>query len=96
MVEMTEVANILRNATSQKSCLSWTKSEGEQAHSTDSPSHGLLWSISPTAHLLGAKTLFATHYHELTELEGKIRKREQLLYCGKGKGRRHRFPAQRS
>ena len=31
--------------------------------------------------LLGAKTLFATHYHELTELEGKLEQREQLLYC---------------
>ena len=34
--------------------------------------------------LLGAKTLFATHYHELTELEGKMQQCQQLLHRRQG------------
>ena len=41
--------------------------------------------ISDT-HLLGAKTLFATHYHELTELEGKIENVNNYCIAVKEKG----------
>ncbi len=69
MVEMTEVANILRNAT-QKSLLILDE-VGRGTSTYDGLS--IAWSV--IEHLtdqIRAKTLFATHYHELTELEGKL------------------------
>ena len=71
MVEMTEVANILRNAT--KNSLLILDEIGRGTSTFDGLS--IAWAViehiaSPK--ILGAKTLFATHYHELTELEGKI------------------------
>ncbi len=71
MVEMTEVANILRNAT-QKSLLILDEiGRGTSTFDGLSIAWAVIEHISNTK-LLGAKTLFATHYHELTELEGKI------------------------
>lgn len=71
MVEMTEVANILRNAT--KNSLLVLDEIGRGTSTFDGLS--IAWAVVEhisNPKLLGAKTLFATHYHELTELEGKI------------------------
>ena len=71
MVEMTEVANILRNATSDS--LLVLDEIGRGTSTFDGL--GIAWAVVEyisNPRLLGAKTLFATHYHELTELEGKL------------------------
>ena len=71
MVEMTEVANILRNAT--RSSLLILDEIGRGTSTFDGLS--IAWAVVEyisNPKLLGAKTLFATHYHELTELEGKL------------------------
>jgi len=71
MVEMTEVANILRNAT--KNSLIVLDEIGRGTSTFDGLS--IAWAVVEhisNPKLLGAKTLFATHYHELTELEGTI------------------------
>lgn len=69
MVEMTEVASIILNAT--KNSLLILDEVGRGTSTFDGLS--IAWAV--LEHLtekIGAKTLFATHYHELTELEGKI------------------------
>lgn len=71
MVEMTEVANILRNATSKSLLILDEIGRGTSTFDGLSIAWAVVEHISNTR-LLGAKTLFATHYHELTELEGKI------------------------
>ncbi len=71
MVEMTEVANILRNAT--KNSLLILDEIGRGTSTFDGLS--IAWAVVEhisNPKLLGAKTLFATHYHELTELEGQL------------------------
>ncbi len=71
MVEMTEVANILRSAT--KNSLLILDEIGRGTSTFDGLS--IAWAVVEhisNPRLLGAKTLFATHYHELTELEGKL------------------------
>ena len=71
MVEMTEVANILRNAT--KHSLLILDEIGRGTSTFDGLS--IAWAVTEyisNKEKLGAKTLFATHYHELTELEGKL------------------------
>lgn len=71
MVEMTEVANILRNATSKSLLILDEIGRGTSTFDGLSIAWSVVEHIS-NKRLLGAKTLFATHYHELTELEGKL------------------------
>ncbi len=69
MVEMTEVASILRNATAKSLLI--LDEVGRGTSTFDGLS--IAWAV--IEHLtknIRAKTLFATHYHELTELEGKL------------------------
>lgn len=71
MVEMTEVANILRNATAKSLLILDEIGRGTSTFDGLAIAWAVIEHISSTK-LCGAKTLFATHYHELTELEGKI------------------------
>ncbi|HBA70272.1 MAG TPA: DNA mismatch repair protein MutS [Lachnospiraceae bacterium] len=71
MVEMNEVANILRNATSQSLLVLDEIGRGTSTFDGLSIAWAVIEHISNRKYL-GAKTLFATHYHELTELEGKM------------------------
>ena len=71
MIEMNEVANILRNAT--KDSILILDEIGRGTSTFDGLS--IAWAVVEyiaDPNILGAKTLFATHYHELTELEGKL------------------------
>ncbi len=69
MVEMTEVANILRNATPRSLLI--LDEVGRGTSTFDGLS--IAWAvIEQLTGKVRAKTLFATHYHELTELEGKL------------------------
>jgi DNA mismatch repair protein MutS len=69
MVEMSETANILNNATRRSLVI--LDEIGRGTSTFDGLS--LAWSIVEHLHnVVGAKTLFATHYHELTELAGKL------------------------
>jgi DNA mismatch repair protein MutS len=69
MVEMSETANILNNATPRSLIL--LDEIGRGTSTFDGLS--LAWSIVEHLHnQVGAKALFATHYHELTELAGRL------------------------
>ncbi|MBO4627820.1 MAG: DNA mismatch repair protein MutS [Lachnospiraceae bacterium] len=71
MVEMNEVANILKNAT--KRSLLILDEIGRGTSTFDGLA--IAWAVIEhvaNRKIIGAKTLFATHYHELTELEGKL------------------------
>ena len=71
MVEMTEVANILKNATNKSLVILDEIGRGTSTYDGLAIAWAVVEHIS-NKRLCGAKTLFATHYHELTELEGKI------------------------
>ncbi len=85
MVEMTEVANILRNATSRSLLILDEIGRGTSTFDGLSIAWAVVEYISDSR-LLGAKTLFATHYHELTELEGKIENVNNYCIAVKEKG----------
>lgn len=85
MVEMTEVANILRNATAKSLLILDEIGRGTSTFDGLSIAWAVVEYISDTK-LLGAKTLFATHYHELTELEGKINNVNNYCIAVKEKG----------
>ncbi|MDD6401584.1 MAG: DNA mismatch repair protein MutS [Lachnospiraceae bacterium] len=71
MIEMNEVANILRNATSNSLLILDEIGRGTSTFDGLSIAWAVVEYIADKE-ILGAKTLFATHYHELTELEGKL------------------------
>lgn len=85
MVEMTEVANILRNATGNSLLILDEIGRGTSTFDGLSIAWAVVEYISDVK-LLGAKTLFATHYHELTELEGKIENVNNYCIAVKEKG----------
>ena len=85
MVEMTEVANILRNATSKSLLILDEIGRGTSTFDGLSIAWAVIEYISDSR-LLGAKTLFATHYHELTELEGKLDSVNNYCIAVKEKG----------
>ncbi len=71
MVEMNEVADILKNATSQSLIIFDEIGRGTSTFDGMSIARAVL-EYSADKRKLGAKTLFATHYHELTELESSV------------------------
>jgi len=85
MVEMNEVANILRNATSKSLLILDEIGRGTSTFDGLSIAWAVIEHIS-NRKILGAKTLFATHYHELTELEGKMHNVNNYCIAVKEKG----------
>ncbi len=85
MVEMNEVANILRNATPKSLLVLDEIGRGTSTFDGLSIAWAVIEHIS-NKKLLGAKTLFATHYHELTELEGKMSNVNNYCIAVKEKG----------
>lgn len=85
MVEMNEVANILRNATANSLLILDEIGRGTSTFDGLSIAWAVIEHIS-NRRLLGAKTLFATHYHELTELEDKMSNVNNYCIAVKEKG----------
>ncbi|HIR52009.1 MAG TPA: DNA mismatch repair protein MutS [Candidatus Onthovicinus excrementipullorum] len=71
MVEMNEVAEILKNATDKSLIIFDEIGRGTSTFDGMSIARAVL-EFTASKRTLGAKTLFATHYHELTELEGQV------------------------
>jgi len=69
MVEMSEVAAILKNATAKSLLIFDEIGRGTSTFDGMSIARAVLEYVADKRHI-GARTLFATHYHELTELEG--------------------------
>ncbi len=85
MVEMSEVANILDNATSGSLLILDEIGRGTSTFDGLSIAWSVIEYISDTEKL-GSRTLFATHYHELTELEGQITGIKNYCIAVKEKG----------
>ncbi|PLX34399.1 MAG: DNA mismatch repair protein MutS [Clostridiales bacterium] len=71
MVEMSELSNILTNATRKSLIILDEIGRGTSTYDGLSIAWSVVEYINNRDHI-GAKSLFATHYHELTELEGKL------------------------
>ncbi len=85
MVEMNEVSNILRNATADSLLILDEIGRGTSTFDGLSIAWAVIEHIADR-HILGAKTLFATHYHELTELEGTMEGVHNYCIAVKEKG----------
>lgn len=85
MVEMNEVANILSNATSRSLLILDEIGRGTSTFDGLSIAWSVIEFISDKEKL-GSRTLFATHYHELTELEGKLTGIKNYCIAVKEKG----------
>ncbi len=85
MVEMTEVANILRNATKNSLLILDEIGRGTSTYDGLAIAWAVVEYISDRKKC-GAKTLFATHYHELTELEGKVEGAKNYCFAVKEAG----------
>ena len=89
MVEMAEVAEILKSATKDSLLILDEIGRGTSTFDGMSIARAVIEYVHDKK-LCGAKTLFATHYHELTELEDLIARCAELQYCGeKARGRHH-------
>ncbi len=93
MVEMTEVAELLKNATRRSLLILDEIGRGTSTYDGMAIARAVLEHCADKKRL-GAKTLFATHYHELTVLEGQIpgvknyniaakKKRDDILFLRK-------------
>jgi DNA mismatch repair protein MutS len=69
MIEMTETANILNNATDQSLIVLDEIGRGTSTYDGLS----IAWAVAEHVTRVGAKTLFATHYHHLNDLEGSVK-----------------------
>ncbi len=85
MVEMTEVANILNNATENSLLILDEIGRGTSTFDGLSIAWAVLEYVTDQKQI-GAKTLFATHYHELTELEGKLSGVKNYCICVQEQG----------
>ncbi len=72
MVEMSEVSEILQNATKNSLVIFDEVGRGTSTFDGMSIAKAIVEYISDKGHNLACKTLFATHYHELTDMEGQI------------------------
>ena len=85
MVEMSEVAAILKNATPRSLLILDEIGRGTSTYDGMSIARAVLEHCADPRHL-GAKTLFATHYHELTVLEGQLPGVKNYNIAAKKKG----------
>ena len=85
MVEMSEVAHILKNATGKSLLILDEIGRGTSTFDGMSIARAILEFIA-NKRKLGAKTLFATHYHELTELEDQFSNMKNYNIAVKKKG----------